>query len=81
MGLRKADLEKLSGSDARKVVIAGVIWERTTVGMQWINAHLGMKSAANASHQIRRLKTQRKELQTKLPDDARTWLKQIKYVA
>jgi len=81
MDLRKADLERLSGSDARKVAIAGVIRERTTVGMQWINAHLWMKSAANASHQIRRLKRQRHKLENQLPAGARAWLKQVKDVA
>ena len=81
VGLRKADLENLPGSDLRKVAVASAIWERTTVGMQWINDRLVMKSAANASHQIRRMRMQRSELENQLPKKAREWLNQIIYVA
>lgn len=54
-GLTPAMLRKLPGSDARKTAIARLIWENTTMGMKWIAEHLEMRSAANASLQIRRL--------------------------
>ena len=47
-----------AGSDPRKVAIASVIRMRSTVDMQWINERLQMKSAANASHQFRRMKNE-----------------------
>ncbi|MEO7987746.1 MAG: hypothetical protein ABI766_14540, partial [Gemmatimonadales bacterium] len=43
---------KLSGP--RKMAIARVIWRRTMVSMEWIARRLEMKSAANASQQLRR---------------------------
>jgi putative transposase len=36
------------------VAIARVIWQKTTVSMDWIATRLEMKSAANASQQLRR---------------------------
>ncbi len=42
-----------AGSDARKVALARLVWEGTTVSQQWIADELGMSSAANVSQQIR----------------------------
>jgi hypothetical protein len=42
------------------VAIAAKIWENTTMSMSWISENLGMKSAANASQQIRRLRAGKK---------------------
>jgi REP element-mobilizing transposase RayT len=58
-GLRAArltseELARLSGSDPRKVALASEIWEQTTVSQAWLAEHLFMRSAANASQQIRR---------------------------
>jgi hypothetical protein len=42
------------------VAIAAKIWENTTMSMSWISENLGMKSAANASQQIRRQRAGKK---------------------
>jgi hypothetical protein len=47
-GFTDDDLEKLHGSDPRKVAVARVVWERTTVGMPWLAEHLNLRSAVNA---------------------------------
>jgi hypothetical protein len=41
------------------VAIARKIWENTTVSMSWISEKLAMKSAANASQQIRRSRAEK----------------------
>lgn len=76
-GLDVAVMQKLSGSDARKVAIAAAIWHNTTVNMQWIATRLAMRSAANASQQIRRFRITPKPL----PKELKKWLKQSRYVA
>jgi hypothetical protein len=53
-GLRLKALHKLPGSDIAKVMSATRIWEQTAMNIKWIAEHLGMKSAADASQQIRR---------------------------
>ena len=53
-GLKVEELSRLKGSDPRKVAIARVIWENTTVQMNWIGEELSMKSAYNVSQQLRR---------------------------
>jgi hypothetical protein len=69
-GLEQGELEKLPGSDGRKVVIGRRIWEKTTMSMRWISDQLVMKSAANASQAPRR-----KEVKVKtLPKELREWL-------
>ena len=52
--LKEAELEKLPGSDARKVALARLIWQRTTVTQSWIAERLKMGQAANVSQQLRR---------------------------
>jgi REP element-mobilizing transposase RayT len=79
-GLSEAGLDQLPGSDLRKVVVGAVIWERTTVGMKWIAQKLEMKSAANASHQIRRLKTGQRNKE-KVPKALKAWARQSIFVA
>ena len=61
-GLKLQDLPRLKGSDARKVAIARVIWEKTTVKMSWIADGLSMRSAGNVSQQLRRSKPQTRAL-------------------
>jgi len=55
-GLTQENLAQLRGSDPRKVRIAVRIKRETIVSTQWIATNLRMKSAANASHQIRQYK-------------------------
>jgi putative transposase len=65
-GLSDADLKKLPDSDPRKVAAARAVWERTTVGMPWLAEHLHLRSAVNASQQIRRHRRQPPPLARKL---------------
>ena len=51
------ELRDLRGSDARKVALARLRWELTTVGQERIAQQLRMGSAANVSQQIRRAKS------------------------
>jgi hypothetical protein len=76
-GLRPQMLGQLQGSERKKVAIATVIWHETTVSMSWIAAQLAMKSAANASQQIRRQQGREKELSRAL----RNWVKLSRNVA
>ena len=79
-GLEEAELKDLPGSDLRKVIIAGAIWERTTVRMSWISEKLAMKSAANASQQIRRMRAGKRS-GGKVPRALKAWSKQSRNVA
>lgn len=79
-GLSKRDLKRLPGSDVRKVAIAEKIWGNTTVSMGWISDRLAMKSAANASQQIRRMRT-RKRFASQIPEVVKLWRNQSRYVA
>jgi putative transposase len=75
-GLELAGFQKLPGSDARKVALARLLWEQTTVGQSWIAQRLGMGSAANVSQQVRRAKAEKKR--QKLPKGLRAYLKTVK---
>jgi len=55
-GLEAEQLGSLPGSDPRKVAIAEVIRAQTTMDLAWIAEHLEMKSAANVSQQLLRMK-------------------------
>lgn len=70
-GLEGEEVERLAGSDPRKVTIARVVWERTTVSQKWLADRLGMKSAANVSQQLRRGADAASE--KKLPPALRQW--------
>lgn len=54
-GLTVDDLNRLKGSDPRKLALAKVLWTRTTVSQEWIAKKLSMRSAANVSQQLRRM--------------------------
>ncbi len=56
VGLSHADLKVLSGSDPRKLAIAWELSQRTGARQDWIASQLQMKSAANVSQQLRRLR-------------------------
>jgi hypothetical protein len=70
--LDEEEIQRLPGSELRKVAVARAIWERTTVPQSWLAARLTMGSAANVSQQLRRsdLKAQISEL----PRPLRKWL-------
>lgn len=76
-GLSENDLKSLPGSEARKVAVARVLWERTTVDMKWLALRLHLRSAANASQQIRRHRQQ----PPSLPKGLQQWINQSRNVA
>ena len=55
------------------------LWDRMTVGMPWISEQLAMKSAGNASTQIRRMKKMKHRKQD-LPAALREWTNQSQNV-
>jgi hypothetical protein len=70
-------LAHLPGSEPRKVAIARVIWEQTTMDMKWLADHLSLRSAANASQQIRRAR----QNPPQLPKAMQRWIHQSLNVA
>ena len=50
-------MKKLTGGDARKAAMGGLLWKKTTVSRAWIAEKLSMKSAANVGMAIWRLKS------------------------
>lgn len=76
-GLSPETLRALPGSEARKVALARLVWETTTMNMKWIAENLAMRSAANASQQIRRHRAQ----PPALPKILKTWINQSRNVA
>ena len=65
-GLRLANLsaDELAGhrcTEPRKVLLAGLLWKKTTMSQSWIAEHLGMKNAANVSRVIHRMDLSRME--------------------
>jgi putative transposase len=76
-GLEPDTLETTPGSEAKKVAIARVIWEKTNVDLKWIASRLWMKSPANASQQLRRQALGRETL----PKPLRKWILQSRNVA
>lgn len=73
-GIKSGELERLKGSDARKLLLADLLWRRTTVSQAWLAEHLSMKSAANVSQQLRRL--DRKKALARVPAAFRDFLEQ-----
>jgi len=60
--MNEAELAGTTGSDARKVALAALLWKRTTVSQRWLATRLHMKSAANVSQQIKRIGRKRPHL-------------------
>jgi hypothetical protein len=52
-GLEENDLNRLKGSDPRKVELVRVLRRGTTVSLGWIAKRLAMKSSANVGHLLR----------------------------
>jgi len=69
-GLSTTELAALPGSNPRKVAIARVVWEQTTVGLPWMATELHLRSAANASQQMRR----HRQKPPRLPKELRHWI-------
>ncbi|HRJ10996.1 MAG TPA: hypothetical protein PK490_21720, partial [Prosthecobacter sp.] len=63
------------GSDARKVLLADLLWRRTVVSQEWLAERLRMSSAANVSQQLRRL--DRKRALGRVPEAMRNFLEQL----
>ena len=73
-GLRASELSGMKGSDAKKLMLADLLWRRTTVSQEWLAEKLAMHSGANVSQQLRRL--DRKKVQAKLPELLKVFLEQ-----
>jgi putative transposase len=54
--LEEAELPELPGADSRKLKIAAEVRAHTAVSMAWIADRLHMRSAANVSQQLRRVR-------------------------
>ncbi len=76
IGLRLEQVQRLPGSDPRKVALAKLLWAGTTVSQSWIAERLGMGSAANVSQQIRRDQTAGPS--QKLPAALRDFIESVK---
>jgi hypothetical protein len=74
--LQEADLRRLRGSDPRKMALARLLWESTTVSQGWIAENLHMRSAANVSQLLRR--AGREPRPPKLPEGLAQWLQSVK---
>jgi putative transposase len=73
-GIAPKDLSGLKGSDPRKLALAELLWRRTTVSQEWIAKKLAMRSAANVSQQLRRMK--KEKIKNKLPSELQRFLEQ-----
>ena len=73
-GLKTTEVERLKGSDVRKLLLSDVLWRRKTVPQEWLAEKLAMKSAANVSQQLRRL--DRKKALAQAPEELRVFLDQ-----
>ena len=73
-GIKAAELERVKGSDARKVLLADLLWRRTVVSQEWLAEKLAMSSAANVSQQLRRL--DRKRALGRVPEAMKQFLEQ-----
>jgi REP element-mobilizing transposase RayT len=59
--LTKDELAEHRCTEPRKVLLAGLLWKKTTVSQAWIAEHLSMKNAANVSRVIHRMDLSRME--------------------
>ena len=71
-GLDAAELKRTKGSDARKVVLAKLLWERTTVSQDWLAEKLHMRSAANVCMLLGAQAAKKKRL---LPEALGRWVR------
>jgi hypothetical protein len=75
-GLDEEVLKRTKGTDARKVALARLLWEGTTVSQGWIARELQMSSAANVSQLLGRAERARR--QPDLPKGFATWIQSVK---
>ncbi len=73
--LNAGELDRLPGSDARKVALADLLFSRTVVAQDWIATRLSMGSAANVSQQVRRYRIGK---QAELPRQLKAYLQSVK---
>jgi hypothetical protein len=71
-GLSREDLAGFRCTEPRKVLLAALLWKKTTVSQAWIADRLGMKNAANVSRVIHRL--DRSVLEKKVSEELRQFL-------
>ena len=69
------ELERLQGSDPRKVELARVIRKNTTASLGCIAQRLEMKSVANVGQQLRTIDAA--SLRRRLPNELAAWLERI----
>ena len=74
--LEVEDLETVSGSDVRKVVLAEFLASHTSAPQVWIASRLRMKSASNVSQQLRRIRCAKGKVR-KMYDEVRLKLSDI----
>ncbi len=74
-GIKAAELESVKGSDARKVLLADLLWRRTVVSQEWLAEKLRMRSAANVSQQMRRL--DKKRALGRVPEALKCFLEEV----
>lgn len=71
-GMTQKALAQTKGSDPRKVALAKLTWEKTTVSQGWIAARLGMASAANVGRLLH--KTDWKRLERRVSGALRIYI-------
>ena len=72
LGMERATVSELPGSDPRKVAMAHAVHALTAVPHTWTEEKLGMRSAANVSQHLCRLARG----EVKLTKEAKAWLSQ-----
>lgn len=72
LALSEEELRGLRGGDPRRVELARLIRQETTVSLGWIATRVGLKSAANVSQQLRTKAW--KDQRTKIPREFRGFL-------
>ena len=65
-GLKEKELGALPANEARKVALARLVWEKTTVSQSWIAERLKMGNAANVSLALHRAQGRRRALPKEL---------------
>ena len=73
-GLSEADLPMLKSTDPRKLALARLLWQHTTVSQGWLAEHLHLRSATNVSQLLRRVQAKGGERREVLPKGLRQFL-------
>jgi hypothetical protein len=77
LAIDEAALRRMKGSDGRKVALAKLLWEQTTVSQGWIAQRLHMSSAANVSQLLNRTPPASRR-RTPLPARFSKWLQSVR---